>query len=63
MREKGRCLFPKCKTIEQTRGLCHAHYQLAAGYIKRGKTTWEKLVKKGKARESTWSNPGHWFLE
>lgn len=43
------CLFPKCAKPVVRRGLCDTHYSTAAQMIHRKKTTWEKLIREGKA--------------
>lgn len=49
--EKGRCLVPQCTNLARSRGLCPSCSASARKLIKQGKTTWEELVKKGKALE------------
>lgn len=41
------CIRSGCKTIRRQRGLCGRHYQAARKKVREGKTTWEKLAKKG----------------
>lgn len=55
------CLVPACCDTEYSRGLCRRHYQSAGGMIKRGKTTWERLVALGRARPAKCGD-GAWFL-
>ena len=45
-----RCLVPECdRTTPHSRGLCRLHYETASYLVKRGKTTWPRLEKEGKA--------------
>lgn len=46
-----KCLNPECQNQDYIRGLCSSCYSSAYGLIKRGKTTWEKLIAEGKAKE------------
>ncbi len=45
---KSLCLAPSCSHKVTTRGLCAAHYAFAYRLVKEGKTTWEKLEKRGR---------------
>lgn len=38
--------------LANVRGLCWTHYQVARTQIKKGNTTWEKLIAEGKALPS-----------
>jgi hypothetical protein len=50
---KFQCLNPECKGVgHYARGLCRLCYISAANCIKAGETTWDKLVKSGKAHSS-----------
>lgn len=60
-----KCLVPTCTRTQSARGLCHAHYQLACGLVRKKKTTWGKLEKEGKvlpskAHKRAYAN--RWFL-
>lgn len=45
------CLFPDCENTTVRRGLCHTHYNTAAKMINRKKTSWEILIRQGKATD------------
>jgi hypothetical protein len=44
------------------RGLCRKEYLSARHLVLTGKTTWDKLVKSGKALESNQGARREWFL-
>lgn len=43
------CLVPECGRNARTRGLCDRHYMYLCHKIKNGITTWDEVVKNGKA--------------
>ncbi len=43
------CIAPDCKRRVRARGLCHPHYMYARQLVSEKQTTWEDLVKAGKA--------------
>lgn len=47
--KKPPCLRPGCGLPPLNRGLCQACYQTVLLLVRRSLTTWEKLVKQGKA--------------
>ncbi len=49
MEKRKECLIDGCTKPSIARGLCDADYQTAHYYVTQGKTTWEKLEKKGMA--------------
>lgn len=57
----SRCLRPGCPNIATCRGLCPTDYQVAYQLVVAEMTTWEALVKRGKAREPQ-RNAKQWFL-
>ena len=64
---KTTCLFPECKKIINSRGLCTTHYRSARELIKKGKITWEELEKMGKSKATSKIRPTtspvtKWFL-
>lgn len=44
-----KCLKPDCKKPASYRGLCNADYCIASRLVRDDKTTWDDLVKAGKA--------------
>ncbi len=48
---KVQCIYPPCKKLELSRGLCGRHYRACQGMIRRsgGETTWGILEKRGKS--------------
>ncbi len=46
------CLVPGCDKEAATRGLCGRDYAIANSLVKKGDTTWKKLVGAGKAEAS-----------
>ena len=61
------CMYPGCDHVGAVRGLCiFTHYGRAYRLVKTGQTTWEELIKKGKALESTHvakRRDTKWFLK
>ena len=55
------CLHPGCDALPKARGLCMPHYHVAHRLIRKGKTTWDKLVVARKALAAP--KPSRWFLE
>jgi hypothetical protein len=54
MTARGKCLNPKCDGKQlQGRGLCASCYGFCRRLVKENKTTWDKLVAAGKAKEAT----------
>lgn len=48
-RSKKPCLYPGCKERGSCgRGLCGTHYHVARKLVKKGRTTWDKLIASGK---------------
>ena len=45
-------MAPDCESEWSSRGLCWKHYNQALGYVKKGKTTWSDLEKRGVAKPS-----------
>lgn len=61
----NKCLFPECKNLEQTRGLCKTHYLTARILVKIGKTTWKELEDQKKVMAPRPRRDSHvrdWFL-
>lgn len=61
-----KCFYPGCKEFKSAKGLCINHYNSALRLVKSGKTTWEELDKKGKAKHLIDRSLGlkkSWFLE
>lgn len=52
------CLIFDCSKQIYARGLCFAHYRSAQSSVKKGRTTWEKLVADGMALD-VYENPMH----
>lgn len=46
------CLVPGCTNDATTRGLCGKDYAIANSLVKKGQTSWKKLVGAGKAEAS-----------
>ena len=44
-----KCLVPQCKNAEHNRGLCKGHLKYAKTLVKQHKTTWDSMVRRGKA--------------
>lgn len=63
---KDKCLNPSCQRSPAHRGLCLACYVTAGNFVRKGKTTWEKLVAEGKALEARQRNgrgaTANWLL-
>jgi len=63
------CLYPNCQSkqpLGRARGLCNTHYQAAYLLVKKGRTTWEDLEKRGKVKPiAPWyaGTVSKWFLE
>jgi hypothetical protein len=53
-KEKPPCLL--CPVRSHARGLCYQHYQQAAGRVRNGTTTWQKLEAMGGARPAVARN-------
>ena len=53
MNNQTECLNPKCYGSAYSRGLCRSCYTTAARLVRKQLTTWEQLIKHGKALEST----------
>jgi hypothetical protein len=49
MTNDNMCLMPTCNTHHRCRGLCHTHYSIASRLVSDGRTTWEELIKTGRA--------------
>ena len=47
-----KCLKPGCERPALARGLCSKDYAYAKSLVNRGKTTWDRLVKLGRALAS-----------
>lgn len=47
-KEKKPCLRPNCGRPAHSRGLCRYCYKAADTLIKQGRTTWERLEKRGR---------------
>lgn len=47
----SKCMNPDCPKLPYSRGLCVSCYGSARSLVKNGLTSWEELVKKGKANE------------
>lgn len=62
--KQGRCLYPKCLVKGMARGLCSRHYACAHLLVTQKKTTWEELVKQGKAlAPQSRSKTQKWFTK
>ena len=59
------CLVPDCDNDRHIRGLCRSHYNYATTLILRGKTSWEEMVRLGKALPAKRKTaPGNtWLIE
>jgi hypothetical protein len=53
-----KCLVDGCEGEAKTRGLCHKCYQTAFMSVKKGKTTWDELVKLGLVKPASSCPPG-----
>ena len=54
----SKCLIEGCEGEAKTRGLCHKCYQTAFMSVKKGKTTWDELVKLGLVKPASSCPPG-----
>jgi len=61
-KKSDECLNPECNHKRYLRGLCVDCHSIATSLVVRNKTTWEILVKKGKALELTIDKTEQWFL-
>ena len=50
--KKMKCLFPRCKKKENSRGLCRGHYGAALRAVKAKVTTWKRLEREGKSKKA-----------
>jgi len=60
------CMTPDCGRANYARGLCYLCYNTARRLIKEGRTTWDAVVKAGKALPAHSTGPSSkrvdWFL-
>lgn len=50
MTSNEKCLNPNCQRTARSRGLCDLCYQMANTLVRQGKTSWEVLEAKGRAK-------------
>lgn len=51
------CLVPGCSDAAKTRGLCNKDYAIANTLVKKGATSWKKLIAAGKAEQTYAETP------
>ena len=56
MKKRATCLRKKCNIPVDSRGLCLDHYRVAYGCVKKGVTTWKKLIGQGLALTTRYEN-------
>lgn len=63
---KPNCIFPDCKHVSYSRGLCHRHYRIANTLVRKEQTTWDQLESHGKCLPSirvSGTGEATWFLK
>ena len=56
MKKRATCLRRKCNSLVDSRGLCIDHYRVAYSCVKKGVTTWKKLIDQGQALTTRYEN-------